>query len=180
MSATASAALEIRRAGPASQQLLEPLCDLLIDAVHSGASIGFLAPLSRETARQYWRPVLSAVGPALCLWVAQIDGKIVGTIQLAPCQKDNGRHRAEVQKLMVMGASRGQGISSKLLASAESHARELGCSLLVLDTLVGTHAETVYRHFGWQKGGEIPLYAGTPDGVLHPTAYYYKLIGRDA
>ena len=31
MNATASAALEIRRAGPASQQLLEPLCDLLIE-----------------------------------------------------------------------------------------------------------------------------------------------------
>jgi acetyltransferase len=174
MNATASATIEIRRAGPASQQLLEPLCDLLIDAVHTGASIGFLAPLARETARRYWQPILSS------LWVAESDGKVVGTIQLAPCQKDNGRHRAEVQKLMVMGANRGQGISSKLLASAESHARELGCSLLVLDTLVGTHAETVYRHFGWQKGGEIPLYAGTPDGILHPTAYYYKLIGRDA
>ena len=28
--------------------LIPPLCELLIDAVHNGASVGFLAPLSRQ------------------------------------------------------------------------------------------------------------------------------------
>ena len=54
------------------------------------------------------------------LWVAEAEGKIVGSVQLAPSQKENGRHRAELQKLFVHSAFRGQGISTQLMAAAES------------------------------------------------------------
>ena len=42
------------------------------------------------------------------LWVAETDGQIVGSVRLCLCLKDNGRHRAEVQKLFVLTANRGQ------------------------------------------------------------------------
>ena len=51
-----------------------------------------------------------------------------------------------------------------------------GRTLLVLDTLAGSDAEPVYRHLGWQRAGEIPKYAASPDGQLFPTVYYYKLL----
>ena len=158
---------------------VEPLCDLLADAVHSGASIGFLAPLARDTARDYWRQVLACLGEGLRLWVAQSEGRVVGSIQLVPSLKQNGRHRAEIQKLFVLTTHRGQGISSRLMAAAEQHALDIGCSLLVLDTLAGADAEAVYRHLGWQRAGEIPCYAATPDGRLHGTVYYFKLVGPE-
>jgi acetyltransferase len=167
--------LSIRRLDPQSAQFLEPLCELLIDTVHSGASVGFLAPVSMDTARNYWRGVFAEVGDSLCVWVAQVDGKIVGSVQLALCEKENGRHRAEVRKLFVLSSHRGQGVSRKLMDALEAHAGACKCSLLVLDTLVGSAAELVYQHLGWQKAGEIPFYAGAPDGTLHATAYYYKL-----
>jgi acetyltransferase len=167
--------LSIRRLGPQSAQFLDPLCELLIDTVHSGASVGFLAPMSLETARGYWRGVFSAIGDSLCLWIAELDGKVVGSVQLSLCEKENGRHRAEVQKLFVMSSCRGQGISRTLMDTLEAHARACDRSLLVLDTLAGSPAESVYRHLGWQKAGEIPFYAGAPDGILHATVYYYKL-----
>jgi hypothetical protein len=44
----------------------------------------------------------------------------------------------------------------------------------VLDTLLGSHAENVYRHLGWQRAGEIPDFAAAPDGELFPTVYYFK------
>jgi acetyltransferase len=44
----------------------------------------------------------------------------------------------------------------------------------VLDTIAGLPAESVYRHLGWHKAGEIPEYAAMPDGELRATAYYYK------
>ncbi|MBK6350907.1 MAG: DUF1272 domain-containing protein [Proteobacteria bacterium] len=51
----------VRRVAATETSLLEPPGDLLIDAVHSGAAIGFLAPLSRETAGRYWHGVFASL-----------------------------------------------------------------------------------------------------------------------
>jgi GNAT superfamily N-acetyltransferase len=110
------------------------------------------------------------------LWVAEAGGQVVGSVQLALCPKENGAHRAEVQKLFVHSSARGQGISSLLMGAAEAEARRRQRSLLVLDTLLGSHAENVYRHLGWTRAGEIPDFATTPDGELFPTVYYFKLL----
>jgi predicted acetyltransferase/GNAT superfamily N-acetyltransferase len=158
----------------------EALADLLVDSVANGASVGFLWPLDRAEVSEYWRGVVASIDEDFFLFVAEIDGRVVGSVQLERCRKQNGRHRAEVQKLFVHSGYRGRGISSRLLAAAESQAREMGCSLLVLDTEAGSNAESVYRHLGWQKSGEIPMYAGKPSGELIPTAYYYKIVGGAA
>lgn len=158
-------------------RLLVELSELLIDSVHGGASVGFLAPLSQPTAARYWERTCAALGEYLFLWVAEIDGKVVGSVQLAACAKENGKHRAEIQKLLVHSAYRGRGIASELMRVAEAAAGSMGHTLLVLDTEVGSTAESIYQHLGWQKVGEIPSYAGRPDGQLIATAYYYKLMG---
>lgn len=171
--------IAIRRLAESDTAYLPSLCDLLIDAVDDGASVGFLAPLTRERATEYWAQVLSGLGSGSCLWVAEADGAAVGSVQLSPSGKENGRHRAELQKLFVRTSHRGRGIAARLMSVAESHARSLRRSLLVLDTQAGSAAESVYRHLGWQRAGEIPDYAASPDGRLHPTAYYYKRLAPD-
>jgi len=176
MSARGATACAIRRVTRAVDAPIDGLVDLLIEVVHGGASIGFLAPLAHATAARYWHGVAESLGDALAMWVADIDGRIVGTVQLAPCTKDNGRHRADLQKLLVAHAERGRGIASALLDAAEAHARADGRTLLVLDTRAGSPAEHVYRHLAWQRVGEIPGYAADPDGSLMPTAYYYKIL----
>ena len=164
----------LRRVLADDRSLLEPLADLLIDAVHSGASIGFLAPLSRTTAEHYWRGILSAVGELLLLWVAESEGRVVGSVQLALCDKDNGRHRGEVQKLLVHRSARGRGIATQLMHEVEAEARRRQRKLLVLDTLLASQAEDVYRHLNWSRAGEIPEYAASPAGELFPTVVYFK------
>ena len=166
----------VRRVDAGETSLIESLGDLLIDAVQSGASVGFLAPVARTTADRYWRDLIGSLeaGDGLRLWVAERDGQVVGSVQLALCQKENGRHRAEVQKLFVHTAARGQGLATLLLQAVEVEAREQHRSLLVLDTLLASHAENVYRHLGWSRAGEIPGYATTPEGELCPTVYYFK------
>ncbi len=169
-----SEAWVVRRVAATDTSLLEPLGDLLIDAVHSGASIGFLAPVSRETADRYWHGVFASLGGDRLLWVAEKEGVIGGTVQLSLCDKDNGRHRAEVQKLLVLRAARGNGVATLLMGELEAEARRSGRSLLFLDTLLASHAEEVYRHLGWTRAGEIPDYAAAPDGELFPTVLYFK------
>lgn len=166
--------LIIQQISQPDNQLLIELSDLLIDAVHHGASVGFLAPLAPDKARAYWQGVFSGLGGGLHLWVAQKDGRVVGSVQLSPSLKENGRHRAEIQKLFVLSTYRKQGIAAHLLQTAEDFARANNRTLLVLDTEAGSPAETVYQHLGWHKAGEIPDYAANPDGSLHPTAYYFK------
>ena len=167
--------IQVRRVSAQDESLMKGLCTLLTDAVEGGASVGFLAPLPPPTAERYWKQVFAALGSHHFLWVAEAGGRVVGSVQLAAVERENSRHRAEVQKLFVLGAHRGQGLARKLLEAAESFARSIGRTLLVLDTESGSVAESVYRHLGWQRAGEIPGFALTPDGRLHATVYYYKI-----
>lgn len=174
--ASRSARVNLRRVTSAEAQLIDPLGELLIDAVHSGASVGFLAPLAPATAAHYWTGVLGSLGESLLLWVAELDGRVVGSVQLSLCEKENGRHRGEVQKLFVHRSARGHGIATQLMHAAEAEARERRRTLLVLDTLLGSDAENVYRHLGWTRAGEIPQYAAAPDGEIFPTVVYFKAL----
>ena len=53
--------LVIRQVLRAEPAILSALSELLIDSVHNGASVGFLAPLTKETAEKYWQKVFAAL-----------------------------------------------------------------------------------------------------------------------
>ena len=158
-------------------QLLDELLVLLRDAVESGASIGFLPPLSEEAARIYWGEVIQSMrGNALILLVARQQGRVAGAVQLALAAKPNATHRAEVQKLMVLRVARKQGIGRALMRAVEYVAKELGRTTLVLDTRQGDPSEHLYESMGYVRSGAIPSYARSADGSLHTTVLFYKLL----
>ncbi|MEU9143766.1 GNAT family N-acetyltransferase [Streptomyces sp. NPDC048349] len=154
----------------------DQLAALLLDVVDGGASLGFLAGLDRESAAAWWDSLLPAVEDgSLALWVSRTDdGRVDGTVSWYRESKPNGRHRAELRKLMVHPAARGRGTARALLAEAEAAAAAAGVVLLFLDTETGSGAERVYRSAGWTEAGTIPDYATDPDGRLHPTTLFYK------
>jgi acetyltransferase len=166
--------LAIRNVLVPTASLRDGLCGLLAETVEGGASVGFLAPVARATAEKYWKGVFDTLGSGRMLWIASEDDNIVGSVQLELCAKENGLHRAEVQKLFVLKSHRGRGIARRLMDELESFARSQGRSLLVLDTLAGSDAETVYGKLGWQRAGQIPKFAADPWGKLFPTVYFYK------
>jgi GNAT superfamily N-acetyltransferase len=150
---------------------------LLKDSVDSGASIGFLAPLPAEEGREFWRAVRSELAGGRILLAAYVEGKLVGSVQLAPVAKPNGRHRAEVQKLLVLQAFRGRGIAKALMAALERKAVELGRWLLVLDTVPRQPAEKLYERLGYVRAGVVPDYAESSSGGFDPTVIFYKRLG---
>ena len=153
----------------------DELADLLQDAVHDGASVGFVKPLPREVARQYWHDVVKDMRHGSRLLVAlRNGGRLVGSVQLGLCMRPNGIHRAEVQKLFVHTKSRRRGFGCALMAAIEQEARSAKRSLLYLDTESHKPAEGMYRQLGWSLAGEIPDYASSPDGHLHGTMIFYK------
>ncbi|MDX3691833.1 GNAT family N-acetyltransferase [Streptomyces europaeiscabiei] len=158
--------------------LVEELADLLVDTVHGGASIGFLAPLDRAAAVAWWKERVDAVAAGgLAVWVARGGERVVGTVGLVFPDKPNSRHRAELVKLMVHRDGRGKGLGRALLATAERAAADAGITLLHLDTETGSPAERLYDRAGWTRIGTIPDYAADPHGTLRPTSIHYKRVG---
>jgi acetyltransferase len=159
----------------ASEADLEALMALLQDSVHSGASIGFLPPLTDDAARDFWRKLLAeaAAGERVIL-VARDGAHIAGTVQLALVTKPNASHRAEVQKLLVLSSARGRGIGDALMARIEDDARQRGRSLLVLDTRKGDAASRLYARRGWQFAGEVPRYVRNEAGEYESTLIFYR------
>ncbi|MFE9745418.1 GNAT family N-acetyltransferase [Saccharothrix saharensis] len=156
----------------------EALTDVLADAVEDGASVGFVKPLSRVQVLKWWRaraaPVANGV---LALWVARDGGRVLGTVQVRFTDTADGRHRAEVAKLIVHRDARGAGLGRALLEVAEQEAAKRGATLLVLDARAGSAAERLCRRAGWVEAGVIPDHTADPDGVLWPTTLFYKRVG---
>jgi acetyltransferase len=152
----------------------QALMELLKDSVDSGASIGFLAPLPAHEGLEFWRAVRNELADGRILLGAYVDAKLVGSVQLAPVPKANGRHRAEVQKLIVLQAFRGRGIAKALMAATERKAAELGRWLLVLDTVPHQPAEKLYERLGYLRAGVVPDYAERSSGGFDATVIFYK------
>lgn len=154
------------------------LHELITDAVMHGASVGFMADVSTVDISTYIDSVQASVANAsLLLWVVVRDEQVVASVQLALCQKANGRNRAEVQKLLVMHESRRHGLGQQLMSAVEQAAQQLNRGLLYLDTEAGSVAETFYRAQGYSRVGELPNYCQSPDGNYRPTAIYFKTLG---
>lgn len=164
------------------RQLLAQLDDfatLLTDAVGHGASMGFMLPLAQGEAEEYWRGVATEIAAGCKVLLAAVEdgGALLGSGQLALAMRANGRHRAEVQKLMVRRASRGRGIGAALMGALEAEARSAGRTLLHLDTSVGrSGAVEFYLRLGYVQCGSIPDWARDPDGPLAANAIFYKRV----
>jgi GNAT superfamily N-acetyltransferase len=173
--------LELHRLdGPAFEAAIPDLAAILADAVAGGASVGFLLPFTADDAAVWWRGLEGDVARgSVIVIVAHVEGRIVGTAQLRLVQLPNGRHRAEVAKVLVHRSARRQGIASALMREIERIAVAEGRTLLVLDTIAESEAEPLYLKLGWTRAGEIPRYAGMPDGELRPTVVFYRDLARE-
>jgi GNAT superfamily N-acetyltransferase len=165
----------IQRVAALGDAQLHGLVDVLLDCVEGGASVGFMAPLSRERALAFWRGVAEGVarGERVLLVAEDAAGAIVGTVQVVLAQPDNQPHRADIAKMLVHRRARRQGLGAALMQAAERLAAQVGRSLLVLDTASGD-AERVYERLGWQRCGVIPGYALWPRGGLCSTTIFFK------
>lgn len=152
------------------------LADILLDCVGGGASVGFMADLSRERAEAFWRGVAAGVArdDRVLLLATDASGAALGTAQVVFAQPDNQPHRADVAKMLVRASARRRGIGAALMRAAEEAARDRGRALLVLDTVSGSDAARLYARLGWRQVGAIPDYALFPDGRLCATTVFYK------
>ncbi|WP_312210012.1 GNAT family N-acetyltransferase [Pseudescherichia sp.] len=159
-----------------AHQVLPDLGDVLQACVADGASVGFTDPADRAAIDNFWQGTVDSLDGNECdLLIARDNDAVVATVMIDYCGKPNGRHRAEICKLLVHPAARQRGIARQLMTLAEQHAWDKGITLLVLDTRSGDVASQLYLSLGWQIAGEIPAYAESIEGRLDATTYMYKL-----
>jgi len=89
----------------------------------------------------------------------------------------NQQHRYAVAKIIVHPDARRLGIGRCLIARAIEHARDVGKTLITLDTRTGDVAEPLYTSAGFEFEGVIPDFAWNPDGqARHATTYMFRRI----
>src|SRR5262249_52754362 len=131
---------------------LPELIALLQDAVESGASIGFLPPLSPEAAAAYWRAIFSDLGAqSRVLVAAMARERLAGAVQVGLAAKPKARNRAEAQKLRVLASHRGGGIGERLVEGEERAAQGGGRRLVVRAARQGDTAGRLYRRLGFKE-----------------------------
>ena len=90
-------------------------------------------PLAEEYVRAF-----AAIGddPRTRLVVAEVDGAVVGTLQLTflPHVVRRGGERAQIEAVRVASSHRGSGLGRELLTWAVDQARARGCVLVQLTT----------------------------------------------
>jgi GNAT superfamily N-acetyltransferase len=157
------------------RQYVGALADVLLDCVQGGASVSFMASLSKPEAEAFFEKVVEGVerGDRILL-AAFLGSELRGTVQILTATPPNQPHRADIAKLLVKRSARGRGIARSLMEQAEEASRRAGKTLLVLDTVTGGDAERLYMRMGWTKAGVIPNYALFPDGRFCDTTIFWK------
>lgn len=158
-----------------AEAALPDLAALLHACVLDGASIGFVLPFGLPEAEAFWREGLPALrGGARRLLVARHEGRILGSTQVGLAGPPNGRHRAEITKVLVHPVARRRGLGRALMLAAEELALAEGRSLLILDTRADDAGEALYRSLGYAVTGVVPDYACSPEGVPEPCTFMHK------
>lgn len=158
-----------------SLELFSQLVDLLQDAVQSGASVGFIAPLSTADARNYWLSSLAEVARGDRVVLLASDGSnVIGCAQLMLTSRINARHRADVQKLLVHSQEQGKGLGRALLQAIEKVAQQKGRTLLLADARADDRGEKMFLRAGYTKVGTIPRFQRGPDGNFDSTTIFFR------
>ncbi|KMO21272.1 GNAT family N-acetyltransferase [Methylobacterium platani] len=158
-----------------AEAALPDLAALLLACVLDGASIGFVLPFRLAEAEAFWRDGLPALrSGARRLLAARHEGLVVGSAQVGLAGPPNGRHRAEITKVLVHPRARRRGLGRALMLAAERVAADEGRSLLILDTRADDAGEALYRSLGYAVTGVVPDYACSPAGVPEPCTFMHK------
>src|SRR3954452_20201503 len=96
--------VEIRRlTAEEGRQHLPALAEVLLDCVAGGASVSFMASISKAEAESFFAKAVDELecGDRILL-AAFANSQLVGTVQVITATPPNQPHRADVAKLLVL------------------------------------------------------------------------------
>lgn len=92
--------------------------------------------------------------PNSCFWVAECQGRVVGTVACLPAERNEGC--LELKRMSVKHSHRGRGIAKALCRTVADFAKLQGFPAVVLYTsVVQTDAQKLYEKVGYKKVREF-------------------------
>lgn len=154
---------------------IDELCEAAEKAIIDGNGFGWLKVPPRRVLESYWRGVL--LMPQRDLFVARLDGAIVGSAQLLrpPPNNEAQAHSATLTTFFIAPWARGHGLARGLVKVVEDTARDAGFRQIDLDfRATQTAAIQLCEQAGYKRWGTKPHYAFV-DGI-HVDGYFYSKI----
>ncbi len=172
--------MSVERASRFSEEDLHDLCEAADAAIIDGGGFGWVTPPGRKALERYFRGVLLV--PERELFCARLEGRMVGSAQLARPPKNNEAQAfaAHLMHSFIAPYARGHGLARLLTHRVEEGARALGYHLLNLDVRETQNAAiALYESMGYIRWGVHPAYARVGGKTIRGV-HYYKLLQQGA
>jgi ribosomal protein S18 acetylase RimI-like enzyme len=166
----------VERAEELSDEDLHALCEATHAAIIEGGGFGWVTPPGRQSLETYYRGVVLV--PERALFIARLDGVVVGAAQLVRPPRNNEAQAfsAQLMHSFIAPYARGHGMARLLTREVEEAARALGYHVLNLDVReTQTAAIRLYESLGFVRWGVHPSYARVAGKTVRGF-YYYKRI----
>jgi len=159
-----------------SEHDLQDLCEATNAAIIEGGGFGWVQQQDRAVLARHFRGVLLV--PDRVLFLARLDGVVVGSAQLVRPPRNNEAQAfaAQLTAVYIAPYARGFGLARLLLSRVEEHAAAMGFRVLNLDVReTQQSAITLFEAVGYVRWGTHPAYARV-DGRTVAGHHYYKLL----
>jgi GNAT superfamily N-acetyltransferase len=140
--------MEIRPAEPRDD---EAIWSIIGPIIRAGETYALPPALSRTDALAYWR------APGNAVFVADEDGRVLGTYYLRANQRGGGSHVANCGYMTALDAT-GKGVARAMCAHSLDHARTRGFLAMQYNFVVSTNERAIrlWQSFGFDIVGRLP------------------------
>jgi L-amino acid N-acyltransferase YncA len=139
----------------------DAIWNIFHEVVAAGDTYAFDPQMSRKDALAYWFRADTHT------YVADADGKTIGTYILKPNQSGPGSHVANAA-FMVPSSARGQGVGRSMAEHSLEEARRLGFSVMQFNFVVSTNESAIHL---WEQLG-FKIVGTLPGAFRHPEKGY--------
>jgi len=146
---------------PATHDDRDAIWAIIGPTIRAGETYALDRDLSREDALNYW------LGSDRETFVAEEDGRIVGTYYIRANQGGGGRHVCNCGYMTATSAS-GRGIARQMHEHSLAHARSHGFRAMQFNFVVSSNERAVRL---WQSLG-FEIVGRLPQAFLHPSQGY--------
>ncbi|SFK16736.1 GNAT family N-acetyltransferase [Falsiroseomonas stagni] len=155
---------------------LDELCEATNAAIIEGGGFGWVQSQDRAALARHFKGVLLV--PDRTLFVARLDGTVVGSAQLVRPPRNNEAQAfaAQLTHAYIAPYARGHGLARQLVERVEEYAAGTGIRVLNLDVReTQASAIALFEGLGYTRWGTHPAYARV-DGRTVAGHFYHKLL----